>query len=99
MNQATQKHLELCNPEDLLAVRSDAAPGVPIDAITIACERATAVLQMLAGQFSGDGGPSFADHVIAGVIWDVQGTIEQIKTLALYAAATSHPDAGNGGAQ
>lgn len=99
MKQAAQKDLDFCSPEDLLAVRSDAAPGVPIDAITTACERAMAVLYLLSGQFTGDPGERYADHIIAGVIWDVQGTIEQIRTLAVYGSATSTPDARRGGVQ
>ncbi|MGU0835135.1 hypothetical protein ACSEN6_22545 [Pseudomonas aeruginosa] len=88
-----------CAPENLLVVRPDAAPGVPLDAINAACERAISVLYLLSGQFIGDPGERYADHVIANVIWDVQGTIEQIRTLAMYGTATSSPDARKGGAQ
>ncbi|HBP6750120.1 hypothetical protein FA419_19100 [Pseudomonas aeruginosa] len=76
----------------------DAAPGMPIDAITTACERAQAVLQLLSGQF-GNPDERYADHILAAVIWDVQGTIEQIRTLALYGNATSTPATRKGGAQ
>lgn len=99
MKQTTPKELNFCSPEDLLLVRNDAAQGVPIDAITTACERATAVLYLLSGQFVGDPSERYADHIIAGVIWDVQGTIEQIKTLALYGHATSTPGGRKGGVQ
>lgn len=99
MKQPTTKEIIACAPEDLLAVRSDAAPGVPLDAINAACERAISVLYLLSGQFIGDPGERYADHVIANVIWDVQGTIEQIRTLATYGNATSAPDARKGGAQ
>ncbi|MNC83073.1 hypothetical protein D3C81_1721490 [compost metagenome] len=57
------------------------------------------MLYLLSGQFIGDPGERYADHVIANVIWDVQGTIEQIRTLATYGNATSTPGARKGGAQ
>ncbi|HCJ7658257.1 hypothetical protein R4K01_12940 [Pseudomonas aeruginosa] len=99
MKRTAQKDLDFCSPEDLLAVRNDATPGVPIDAITTACERAMAVLYLLSGQFTGDASDRYADHIIAGVIWDVQGTIEQIRTLAAYGNATSTPDTRKRGDQ
>ena len=98
MKRPAQKDLDFCTPEDLLIVRGDAAPGMPIDAITTAGERAQAVLQLLSGQF-GNPDERYADHILAAVIWDVQGTIEQIRTLALYGNSTSTPDARKGGAQ
>ncbi|WP_052150442.1 hypothetical protein [Pseudomonas paraeruginosa] len=99
MKQPAVKQTIACAPEDLLAVRPDAAPGVPLDAINAACERAISVLYLLSGQFIGDPDERYADHVIANVIWDVQGTIEQIRTLVAYGNATSTPAAHKGGAQ
>ncbi len=56
------------------------------------------MLQLLSGQF-GNPDERYADYILAAVIWDVQGTIEQIRTLALYGNATSPPATRKGGAQ
>jgi hypothetical protein len=99
MKRNVIKDLDHCAPEDLLAVRSDAAPGIPVDAINAACERAIAVLYLLSGQFRGEVDGRYSDKIIAGVIWDVQGTIEQIRTLVAYGDTTTVPTRGKGGAQ
>ncbi|WP_334180912.1 hypothetical protein [Pseudomonas nitroreducens] len=99
MKRAVTRDLDCCAPEDLLAVRSDAAPGVPVDAINAACERAIAVLYLLSGQFMGGVDDRYSDKIIASVIWDVQGTIEQIRTLVAYGDTTTVPAPGKGGAQ
>lgn len=39
-------------PEQLLAVRPEAEPGMPVDDIEIACDQAIAVLYLLSGQFT-----------------------------------------------
>jgi len=77
--------LACTTPEDLLRVRPDAPKGLPIDAINAACERANSVLMLLSAQFDSDNDSRFSDAIIASVIWDVQGTIEQIRTIASYA--------------
>ena len=89
--------LDFATPEDLLRVRPDAHKGIPIDAITTACERANAVLMLLSGQFCPENDSRFSDAIIAGAIWDVQGTIEQIKTIALYAHKCAADQQHNGG--
>ncbi|WP_068830734.1 hypothetical protein [Pseudomonas sp. BMS12] len=81
-------------PEQLFVVRSDAQHGVPVDAINAACLRAEAVLLLLSGQFSGQAEYGrFADHVIFNALWDVQGTLEQVRTLVSFAAGTTTPKA------
>ncbi|MBL4834093.1 MAG: hypothetical protein JKY26_08980 [Pseudomonas sp.] len=85
-------------PENLLTVRPDAEAGLPIDAITAACERANAVLMLISGQFDGES-VRLNDSIINGALWDVPGTIDQIRTLALYAHSSSHRAKGAGGGQ
>nr|WP_294973708.1 hypothetical protein [uncultured Pseudomonas sp.] len=99
MKQPAAQSLMAGVPEELLVVSSDSAPGVPLDAIHAACDRALSVLCLLSGQFSGAPCERYADQVIESVIWDVQGTIEQIRTLVAYGAATSAPVVRKGGAQ
>lgn len=86
-------------PENIMVVAPGAEAGVPIDAITAACSRAEAVLDLLMGQFNGESDRRFADHVINNALWDVQGTLEQIRTLANYGHQTSVPAARKGGAK
>ena len=87
--------LNCATPEDLLGVRSNVAPGGPADAISIACDRAMAVLYLLSGQFSGDSEAGrYSDAIIFNAITDVQGTLENIRTLAQYGGATSRPAGG-----
>ncbi len=86
-------------PETILAVAPGAEAGIPIDAITAACSRADAVLDLLMVQFDGESGHRFVDHVILHALWDVQGTLEQIRTLANYGHQTSVPAARKGGAE
>ena len=97
MNAPQRIDLDFATPEDLLRVRPDAQKGMPIDAITTACERANAVLMLLSGQFCPENDSRFSDAIIAGAIWDVQGTIEQIKTIALYAHRCAAEEKHNGG--
>lgn len=86
-------------PETILAVAAGADAGIPIDAITAACSRAGAVLDLLMVQFDGESDHRFADHVILHALWDVQGTLEQIRTLAIYGSETSVPAIRKGGAE
>ncbi len=88
--------LSFALPEDLLCIDKSAEAGVPIDAITCAVERASAVLLLLEDQFECDG-PRLANHVIAAALWDVRGTLGLIRTLALH-ADTSTRLVVNGGA-
>ncbi|MCY1303506.1 hypothetical protein D9M70_532170 [compost metagenome] len=99
MSKGKCVELEWALPEHLMVVRADAAAGVPIDAITTACERALAVLRLLSSQFRSDEAACIPPALVAGVLWDIEGTIEQIQTLALYGAATSTPDTCKDGAQ
>jgi len=83
--KSASKGLEGCLPEDLLSVCATNAAGVPIDAITAACSRVDAVLHLLMAQFnSGPDVERLSDSVIANVIWDVQGTVALIRSLALH---------------
>jgi len=83
--KSESKGLEGRLPEDLLSVCATNAVGVPIDAITAACSRVDAVLHLLMAQFnSGPDVERLSDSVIANVIWDVQGTVALIRSLALH---------------
>ncbi len=78
-------------PEDLLTVNAATPAGVPIDAITAACSRAESVLALLMAQFNAaDDTERLNDHVIANVLWDVQGTIGLIRTLAIHGDNTTY---------
>lgn len=80
-------------PEEVLVVAPRAEPGVPIDAITAACSRSEAVLELLMGQFNGAGhAEKLSENVIANILWDVQGNIALIRTLAYWGHDTSIPD-------
>lgn len=70
-------------PEKMLTVAPGTEAGVPIDAITLACCRADAVLHLLQVQFESTEGRA-SDGVILNALSDVQGTIELISTLALH---------------
>jgi hypothetical protein len=72
-------------PEDLLCITAKAPAGVPIDALTCAVERAQAVLCLLEDQFEAEQGQRLANRVILGALWDVRGTLEQIRTLVVHA--------------
>lgn len=85
MKPTNQTSLSFTLPEELLRVRSDAEPGFPTDAITAACERASAVAVLLSDQFDGAKDGRVSDAVILNALWDIQGTLEQIKVLAQYA--------------
>lgn len=85
-------------PEDLLSVNQAVPAGIPIDAITCAVERANAVLLLLEDQFEEEQGQRLANRIILGALWDVRGTLELIRTLALHADDATR-EAVKGGAQ
>lgn len=74
-------------PETLLIIPAGRT-GHPIDAITAACTRAEAVLDMLMLHFRL---PAEAERLsetqVSNVLWDVQGTLGLIRTLALHKSA------------
>ena len=72
-------------PEDMLCITANAPAGVPIDALTCAIERAQAVLCLLEDQFEAEQSQRLANRVILGALWDVRGTLEQIRTLVVHA--------------
>ncbi|QWA27822.1 hypothetical protein [Pseudomonas sp. RC3H12] len=82
MTNSTQ---HFSQPEDLLCITANAPAGVPIDALTCAIERAQAVLCLLEDQFEADQSQRLANRVILGALWDVRGTLEQIRTLVVHA--------------
>lgn len=88
-------------PEDLLGVRADVEPGLPVDAIGIACDRAMAVLFLLSGQFMepAEKVGRYSDVIIFNAITDVQGTIENIRALALHGHRTAESAKSVGGEQ
>lgn len=98
-----KESIELCcaAPEDLLGVRADVEPGMPVDAIGVACDRALAVLYLLSGQFTGPAEQigRYSDAIIFNAITDVQGTIENIRALALHGQRTTEPAKAVGGEQ
>lgn len=96
--RSASKGLEGRLPEDLLSVCATNAAGVPIDAITAACSRVDAVLHLLMAQFnSGPDVERLSDSVIANVIWDVQGTVGLIRSLALHGDRTTYQLVHGGG--
>lgn len=98
MNPSARKGLEGLLPEDLLTVGTTAHAGVPIDAITAACSRAEAVLHLVMAQFnSGPDVERLSDSVIANVLWDVQGTLGLIRSLALHGDTTTYQLVCGGG--
>lgn len=75
-------------PETLLTIPSG-RQGIPIDAITAACTRAEAVLDMLMLHFNlPAGSEQLSQTQVSNVLWDVQGTLGLIRTLALHQCAT-----------
>ncbi|AXA23455.1 hypothetical protein C1S65_04735 [Pseudomonas putida] len=84
-------------PEDLLCITARAPKGVPIDALTCAIERAQAVLCLLEDQFEVEQGQRLANRVILGALWDVRGTLEQIRTLVVHADDSTRHVAERGG--
>ncbi|MBN7117572.1 hypothetical protein [Ectopseudomonas oleovorans] len=93
--------LDCAAPEDLLGVRVGVEPGIPVDAIGVACDRAMAVLYLLSGQFMGPAEQAgrYSDAIIFNAITDVQGTIENIRALALHGQRTTEPAKPVGGEQ
>lgn len=79
----------LHTPEDVLSIASDMPAGYPIDPIECAIARANAVLILLSGQFDGTGGERFADHLIANVLWSVQGELALVHKLVQHGYETS----------
>lgn len=98
MKSSASKELEGRLPEELLSVSPTNAAGVPIDAITAACSRADAVLHLLMAQFnSGPDVERLSDSVIANVIWDVQGTVGLIRSLAVHGDKSTYELVHGGG--
>lgn len=95
--------IELCRaaPENLLGVRADVEPGMPVDAIGVACDRAMAVLFLLSGQFMepAEKVGRYSDAIIFNAITDVQATIESIRALADHGYRTTEPRKSLGGEQ
>lgn len=87
----------LALPEDLLIVGSDVDAGIPIDAINCAIIRADSVLALLEDQFVEDG-PPLSAAIVAGILWDVRGTLALIKTLAMHGHDTTREMPSRGGA-
>lgn len=78
----------LALPEDLLIVDCEVEAGIPIDAISCAIIRADSVLALLEDHFVEDR-PSLSSAIVAGILWDVRGTLALIKTLALHGYDTT----------
>ncbi|KIQ03926.1 hypothetical protein RU08_06055 [Pseudomonas fulva] len=92
--------LDAASPETLLGVRSDVEHGVPIDAISAACDRAMAVLYLLSGQFSTPGSDArFSDSILFNALMDVQGAVETIRILASHGGSTTTSAQPAGGEQ
>lgn len=91
--------LAFTSPETLMSVSSDAEPGVPIDAIEVACDRAMAVLFLLSGQFMypAEQAGRYSDAIIYNAITDVQATIESIRALANHGHRTTEQAEPAGG--
>lgn len=83
------KSVDCYVPETMLAVAPGAEAGMPIDAINAACTRADAVLQLLQANFEGSE-VRCSNSVILAALWDVQGTLGLIKTLAMHGYTSTH---------
>lgn len=83
------KPIDCDKPETMLTVAPGAEAGVPIDAINAACTRADAVLQLLQANLESSD-VRCSDSVILAALWDVQGTLGLIKTLAQHGYASTH---------
>lgn len=77
-------------PEDLFAVRPDAPPGLPVDALHCAIARAEAVVLLLCNEFNGQNsdGPSLNNTHIAGALWSVEGYLAEIRAMVDHAYRT-----------
>jgi phosphoribosylcarboxyaminoimidazole (NCAIR) mutase len=79
----------LHTPEDVLSIASDMPAGYPIGAIDCALSRANAVLILLSGQFDGSDSERLAGHLIANILWSVQGDLALIKKMVKHGYDTS----------
>ena len=79
----------LHTPEDVLSIASDMPAGYPIDAIDCALSRANAVLILLSGQFDGSDNERLAGHLIANILWSIQGDLALIQKLVRHGYDTS----------
>ncbi len=86
----------LALPEDLLVVTDNVDPGIPIDAISCAIIRADSVLALLEDQFV-ENRPPLSSAIVAGILWDVRGTLALIKTLAMHGHDTTREMPRRGG--
>lgn len=85
--------------EHLLTIHPEAEPGMPIDDIEMACDRAIASLYLLSGQFiePAEKARRYSDQIIFDAITGVQGTIEVIRALARHGYKTTEPAKASGG--
>lgn len=85
--------------EHLLTIHPEAEPGMPIDDIEMACDRAIAALYLLSGQFiePAEQSARYSDRIIFDAITGVQGTIEVIRALARHGYQTTEPAKVSGG--
>lgn len=75
-------------PEDfLLASDKD---RFPIDAINCAHQRADSILTMLIAVLGGQSELEFNPHLISNALWQVQGTLEQIKIMTDHSYRETH---------
>lgn len=74
-------------PEELFEVPADAPAGYPIDAIDCALTRADSTLIVLSGQFDGTGAEENAPHIVANVLWSIQGDIRLALKMLRHAYA------------
>lgn len=80
-------------PEAFFDVPANAEPGYPIDAIDCALARADSTLTMLLGQFDGTGEQAYAPHIVANVLWAIQGEIRLAKKMIYHGFHTTKDDA------
>lgn len=72
-------------PEDFFSISQDIEPGLPIDAINCAIDRAQAVLLFVMSQFDGTTEARFTDHVICNALWAVEGDLKMIQKMTDFA--------------
>lgn len=79
-------------PESLFTVRTDARPGLHLDALNCTLARARAVTSLLSyAQSAFADGPSVNQAILTDALWAVEGLIAEAQMIAEHCSRTAEP--------
>lgn len=80
--------------DDCFAIAPDLPPGLPIDAITLAIERTTAMVHCIQLQFEGEESVQCSNEIIHAALGALHGQLAQIAALVDHAWKTQPKSKG-----